>query len=303
MATWASHPIFDPITEADIQKELLWHNSSIQIAGNTICWQRWESAGIRHINDLLHHTEPRFLSHEEVNANYGVNTSFLQILQIRSAIPFLWRTKLLGQATQDLTIHPTIVGDNDQYLDLTKANSKKIYSLLILSKRPQVTSQRKWNLSFPVDDESLHDYWAAIYKRPYKNARDTKLQAFQFRIIHRTLPCNKFLSNIRILPTDSCTFCHSTDTIEHFLFHCPQTKAFWENLCTWFDREVDIQLTVSTRALLFGISDDAPNARVVNFLLLFVKFIFTGRSFSTRAHSQQYTSLGSYGPGFGWNCL
>lgn len=72
--------------------------------------------------------------------------------------------------------------------------------------------------------------------------------------------------------TDSCSFCQSSDTIEHFLFQCPQTKSFWENLCVWLDREADIQLSVSVRALLFGIPDDAPNARVANFLLLFVKF-------------------------------
>lgn len=142
-------------------------------------------------------------------------------------------------------------------------------------------------LIFPVDEDSSHDYWAEIYKRPYRNARDPKLQAFQFKVVHRTLPCNKFLCNLRIRPTDSCTFCQSPDTIEHFLLHCPQTKVFWLKLCDWLEREADIQLTVSTRALLFGVPDDAPNARLVNFLLLFVKFyiyrqkLFHSGSFST----------------------
>lgn len=208
LATWASCHIFNPTTELDLQKELLWHNSNIQIAGSPCCWKRWESAGIRHINDLLHPSEPRFFSHEEINQTYGTNASFLQLLQIRTAIPFSWRSKLLSHATQDLRVCPTMEATDNQQLDLIKTTSKKIYASLVRRKKPQVSSQNKWNTLFPVDEDSSHDYWAAIYKRPYRSARETKLQAFQFRIIHRILPCNKFLNNLRILPADSCTFCH-----------------------------------------------------------------------------------------------
>lgn len=272
MTIWASCHIFEPTSELDIQKELLWHNTDIQIDGSPICWRQWEYAGIRHINHLLHPSESRFFSHEEINQEYGINTSFLQLLQIRSAIPFSWRTKLQSCSAHNLTVHPTISAADNQPLDLTKLTSRKVYASLIIRQKPNVSSQRKWNTFFPVADDVSHDYWAEIYRRPYRNARDTKLQAFQFRVIHRTLPCNKYLSNLLIHPVDTCTFCQDSDTIEHFLYHCPQTKALWANVCAWMDREVDVQLSVSVRAVLFGIPDDAPDSRVVNFLLLFVKF-------------------------------
>lgn len=172
-----------------------------------------------------------------------------------------------------------------------KLSSKKVYANLTIRKKPSVSSQKKWNQTFPVAEDVLHEYWSEIYKMPYRTARDTKLQAFQYRVIHKTLPCNKFLSNLRICQTDSCTFCQASDSIEHFLFHCPHTKIFWGKLCTWLDREADIQLTVSVRALLFGVPAASPNAKVVNFLLIFIKFyIYIGRSFIMLALSQRYKS-------------
>lgn len=157
-------------------------------------------------------------------------------------------------------------------LKISNLTSRKLYAAIIKDKRPVVSSQKKWNNTFPVPQETSNEYWEEIYKMPYKVARDTKLQASQYRIIHRILPCNKFLNNLTIQQTDFCSFCQSSDTIEHFLFYCPQTKLFWGNICNWMDKEADILLTVPIRAIIFGVPKSLPNAKVVNFLLLFIKF-------------------------------
>lgn len=143
---------------------------------------------------------------------------------------------------------------------------------LIKDHIPNITSQRRWNEMFPVAEENAAQYWADIYKSPYQAARDTKLQAFQFRVIHRFLPCNKFLHNIHIRRDDNCNTCQQPDSIEHFLYLCPTVKAFWDNVVAWFDREADLQLSVSLRAFLFGVTPGVPQAKTINFLLLFTKF-------------------------------
>lgn len=102
--------------------------------------------------------------------------------------------------------------------------------------------------------------------------RDTKFQAFQFRLIHRFIPCNKFLRNIRIQRSDTCSFCSAMDTLEHFMFVCPTVQTLWKEIILWFDRKADIQLNVSLRAFLFGVPAATPQAEVINFLLLFTKF-------------------------------
>lgn len=157
-------------------------------------------------------------------------------------------------------------------MDVHNKSSKSFYLALVKELLPQVTSQRRWNEVFPVSEDNTAAYWADIYKLPYQVARDTKLQAFHFRVVHRFLPCNKFLHNIHIRRDDLCDLCQQTDTIEHFLYLCPLVKKFWNDVITWFDGEGDIQLNISLRAFLFGIPNTTPQAKVVNFLVLFTKF-------------------------------
>ncbi len=50
---------------------------------------------------------------------------------------------------------------------------------------------------------------------PFKT-RDTQIQSFQFRIIHRTTTCNEWLNNLTIKTTNKCNFYEHTDSIIPF---------------------------------------------------------------------------------------
>lgn len=80
------------------------------------------------------------------------------------------------------------------------------------------------------------------------------------------------MKNIRILRDNRCGFCPAVDSIEHFLFECPLVQVFWKDLITWIDREANLQIDISVRAFLFGIPEAVPQARLINFILLFTKF-------------------------------
>ncbi len=41
-----------------------------------------------------------------------------------------------------------------------------------------------------------NDIWKRIFKMP--TYRETKIQTFQYRIIHHILPCKKWLINIKL---------------------------------------------------------------------------------------------------------
>lgn len=270
--TWGKLHITQPVTESEVQVELLWYNKYIQVGGQTLFWRKWYEAGIRFINDLLHDTEPRFYSLEELNDKFGITASFLDVLQLRSAIPIQWKRKLIDTSAQEITCLPSFNDIEGTSQNILRQTSKQIYYLIIRFKKPAVSSQSKWNEVFPTGKDTRDEHWAEIYKRPYQSGRDTKLQSFQFKLCHRIIPCNKFLKNIRIRSDDKCSFCQDQDSIQHFLFLCPTTKAFWNSICRWTATEADIQIDMSTRSFLFGIPVIAPQDKVVNFLLLFLKF-------------------------------
>lgn len=53
--------------------------------------------------------------------------------------------------------------------------------------------------------------------------------------------------------------------------HVLQLRHFG-SLCDWIDREADIWMDMSTRSFLFGVAVTRPQDKVVNNILLFVKY-------------------------------
>lgn len=88
LKTWAKFHFTLPESE-EVRSEILWNNDSILIKKKTFMWVT--TAGIVCVNDLLHQTEPRFLSHEELSTEYGIPCTFLEVFQIRAAIPCHWK--------------------------------------------------------------------------------------------------------------------------------------------------------------------------------------------------------------------
>lgn len=132
----------------------------------------------------------------------------------------------------------------------------------------------------------MQEHWAKIYTLPYRAGGDTKLQALQYRVIHRVLACNKFLKNISVCRTDKCSFCPLPDTAKHFLIEYGLKKLFWGNVSSWFDKEGDIQLSLSVRSRLFGVRASQPHSSQTNFLLMFVKsYIYRQKLFNVGAFS------------------
>ncbi len=70
---------------------------------------------------------------------------------------------------------------------------------------------------------------------PFKTVRETKIQTIQYRIIHRIIPSNEWLYNIKIRDNNKSTFCPGIDTISHFFITCPKYKIFWKSWSTWWN--------------------------------------------------------------------
>lgn len=197
------------------------------------------------------------------------------MLQIRSSLPFSWRRLLINPASPGVRVKPKISTPNKSCLDISTLSSKRIYSTLILFRTQPVAAQKKWILDFPVlnNQSDQFDPWEHIYKTPFKIARETKFQSFQFKLLHRIIPCGKYLKNIRIRDSDTCDLCGGTDTLAHFFFDCPVSNQFWQSVCNWFHQQVDVRMYhISRHDFMFGVPRGHPQYLVVNFIVLFCKF-------------------------------
>ena len=67
-------------------KFILWNNQNITIDGNPVYWKSWIDGGILCVHDLLN-SKGNFLSFNEFQRKFQINTNFLQYFQLLSAIP------------------------------------------------------------------------------------------------------------------------------------------------------------------------------------------------------------------------
>ena len=81
--------------------------------------------------------------------------------------------------------------------------------------------------------------------------RETKLQTFQFQLLHRRIATDNYLYKMGISLTDSCTFYEqTTETLIHLFWECEFVETFWQNIQYWLiQRQVkpqDFSLNLST---------------------------------------------------------
>lgn len=93
---------------------MLWDNKYILIGRGHVACPTWKNAGIRYINDILHEHQPRFLSHTELTEEFGISVSFLNILQIRTALSRAWKRKILNPAVDETDGSPHIFSTDEQ---------------------------------------------------------------------------------------------------------------------------------------------------------------------------------------------
>lgn len=113
----------------------------------------------------------------------------------------------------------------------------------------------------------------------YRATRETKLQSFHYKIIHRIIPCNVYLKKIRI--KEWCRHCDESDTIVHFLYSCKNVQPFWKAVSSWFRNANDLYLDKLTPAeFICGLPSSAHRATVINAITLYVKhYIFHQKLF------------------------
>ena len=70
--------------------------------------------------------------------------------------------------------------------------------------------------------------WRTVFKLPYRVTNYTKIQYFQFRLLHRIIGVNSFLFRLHLINSPLCSFCNlENETIEHLFWDCPIVSNFW----------------------------------------------------------------------------
>ena len=150
---------------------------------------------------------------------------------------------------------------------------KMFYWTLISTKYKEPQCKTKWAEYFPLFKKADDSVWTRIFEMPFKNARETNLQSFQYRVIHRIIPCNKWLHNITVKSSSLCDFCENEDNLIHYFMHCSNTKIFWNYFFNWWHTITEMLIeNILDEHILFGFPSNCDIVTVLNFCVLFAKW-------------------------------
>lgn len=192
-----------------------------------------------------------------------------------TSIPLHWR-EAISRDWQPPPIFPTgplLRFPGQSPVDISNLSAKQAYKALLSTKKTESAAYPRWSRvgdpSFVTDREE----WSRVCGRVYAPTRETKLQSFQFKILHAITPCRKFLRQIRITDDDLCPHCGVTDDIPHFFFQCRLVHSFWITVSQWLSSQANIQLGHITRKeIILGVDSCSPNGAIANYILLHFRF-------------------------------
>ena len=179
------------VKEAEVRNEVLWNNKFITVNNSPIFWKSWKEAGIVRVEDIL--IDGSFMSDTQISQRYGVQCNFLQALQIRHSIPGSWRASLSNGEVQTPEECVWIINNTPDIVNLFSTSSRELYWIVLYRYSQMVTkNEQKWGRTYP-NIPFTDATWRDTYMCPYKVNRETKLQSFQYKVLHRIIACNKYL--------------------------------------------------------------------------------------------------------------
>ena len=89
------------------------------------------------------------------------------------------------------------------------------------------------------------EHWEQIFCLPFKCTIESRLQSFQFKILHRVAAHNYLLQKFGIVDSVSCSYCNSVETLEHKYYECPQILNFWHELTNWWEQILNKKISLS----------------------------------------------------------
>ena len=272
---WASIKTLNINSKAGILNQVIWYNNKITIENKPFLWLDWYKKGIFKIKHLIN-SKGGFLMPDELRIKNGISCNFLQNLQIRQSIPLDWRQKIISaeqlntkELNEGLCLDP-----KNKLTDLNKLTSKQVYwHLISLQKCKLPSSISKWHETFqvPVDPNINPQMWEIIFTLPFKSCDETYLQSFQYKIIHRIIPCNYWLHVLKVKENPECERCKVNDTIPHYFIHCSMLNNFWTFLSNWWLRTFKAIIPNEDSFIIFGIETDTHSV-IFNYMLILAKW-------------------------------
>ncbi len=140
---------------------------------------------------------------------------------------------------------------------------------------------KKWTEFFPNFNNADILIWDRIFKISFSVTRETRLQTYQYLLIHRAIPCNKWLCDKKVRSEIGCNFCNNVDDLIHFFIYCENTKQFRTSFYKWWNNISEFNIGrnyIFEECTLFGYPGQEDIIQILHYCVLLAKyFIYTNK--------------------------
>lgn len=255
----------------NIRREPLWFNKNILIEHKyaSYNYKLWYQSGIKIVHNLV---DSRGNFHEVniLENKYGIKIDVMKYNSIKSAIPTTWKKLLKSITVVEKAISDEelpLLSINNVEIPISAIRNKDVYWMLTDEKSIEPISKKKWNESYDLCD----DTWKKIYKLPFYNVRDSKLQTLQYKILNRIFPCNYYVSKFNKDVSELCETCNLVDTIEHYFVICDTVKPFWTSFSNWWKTIGNEYVVLNSSDIIFGYFGECEHRYALNYCILYAK--------------------------------
>ena len=128
----------------------------------------------------------------------------------------------------------------------------------------------KWESELNI--ENLN--WNNTFENTFTSLCHTKLQNFQYKFLHRAIFTNSRLFKMKLVNSESCTFCKSNkETTDHLFWDCEVTKNYIKQYLNFIKQNCNLELHLSKKMFFLGLdTKDKSELHGLNCSLIILKY-------------------------------
>jgi hypothetical protein len=189
---------------------------------------------------------------------------------LKDAIPYEWRKLLKTMKILPQTLHfkeQIHININKKPKILNKLTNKDIYWVLVKNIQVKPIIIEKYKKQLGIEEKK----WKTIFTIP-RVLRDTKIKAFQYKLLYKLTPCNYYLKQIKKSDTDICNWCTKVDDSIHYFAECQKLNTFWSNFAKWFANATNTQVSITLEDIIVGVTNLKKESDCLNACLILAKW-------------------------------
>ena len=250
------------------QLQRVWNNENVLVDRQMVYKDSWRKAGVEYFSDLktAHKT---WLTLSEFESKFGFTPNVSEYKKLVRAIDSL---NYVQYCVTDFLKPGQVLCKSGNILNTLTAKCKDYYNEFIEHDKHMPTSLNYW-LQYSANEQ----YLLNSLRLTQNCTTDTKLIAFQFKIVHNIVACKTNLFKWDIAATENCDYCQGHDDLVHSLVQCPASAILISEIYALLHIPC---VRFNTYGFLFGCNNQAIDLinLIIKYLLWKSRFYYTNLS-------------------------